>query len=85
MNSKKSVWLFLIRSSSFTSRPKHHMGQNKHQMPPSTQEISDERKVQQTKSAEKKKTAKPICGQCGIMEKCSMGLDKVGLNITKHN
>lgn len=35
-----------------SSRPKHHLGQNKHQMPPSTQEISDGRKEQQTKSAE---------------------------------
>lgn len=29
-------------------------GQNTHKVPPSTQEISDEKKEQQTKSAEKK-------------------------------
>lgn len=66
---EESLALSPTRSSSLCSGPKHHLGQNKHEVPPSTQEISDERKEQQTKSAEKKlnKTAKRFCGQCGIM------------------
>lgn len=47
-------------------------------MPPSTQEISDESKNQQTNSAEKNKTAKRNCGQCGIA-------DKTRLKIPTHN
>lgn len=52
-----------------SSWPKHQLGQSKHEMPSSTQEISDGRKEQQTKSAEKKlnKTPKSFGGQHGIM------------------
>lgn len=46
MNSRGGAWLSPIHSSSFCSGAKHHLGQNKHEMPPSTQEITDERKEQ---------------------------------------
>lgn len=61
------------------------LGQNTHKTPPSTQEISDERKEQQTKSGEKNKPAKHVRGQRGIMLQNGMGLDKARVRIAKHN
>lgn len=53
VNSRKASGSCASAAALLRSEPKQRTGQNKHEMAPSTQEISDERKDQQTERAEK--------------------------------